>query len=95
MEHSFNVEVACKEGLEAACVYSLIAYYHYDNRALGHCYRKGEYWVDFSIFSYEEFLPYLTRDQIKNSLDKLVKDGLIEKGDFKDSESDYYKIKEV
>ncbi len=82
MKQMFDVDLAAKEGIEAACIYNTIERTVYENRALGHCLKRGKYWADFKMCAYMYFHPYLTRAQIKSSLEKLTRDGLIEKGDF-------------
>lgn len=94
MKVSFDVGIAIEEGIEAACVYDTIDRTYKDNRALGRCRKDGKYWVAYPTASYRCFHPYLTEEQIEESLEKLTEDGLIVKGNFKVCGWDTYTITE-
>lgn len=82
MTHSFNVDIAVKYGLNEAIILGNIHYWVTKNEANGTNLHEGRYWTYNSIAAFSKLFPYLTPKQIRGALDRLVKRGLILKGNF-------------
>ena len=85
MEHSFNVEIAIKYGIEEAILFKNISFWIKKNRANNENYYANTYWTYNSIRAYKELFPYLTTYQIKQALKHLVDTKMIEIGNFNKS----------
>lgn len=96
--HSFNVELASRIGLNSAIIFQHIHYwctqnkkggrnaieYEYSDGSDGEAknVRKVFFWTYNSVQEYQETFPYLTYDQIRRCLEKLLKNGLLFSGVF-------------
>lgn len=88
MFHSFDIEIAKKYGVNAAIIYQNFLFWICQNKANGRNYYDGRYWTYNSIKALSEILPYLTVDQIRRALDKLVDSGILIKGNYNKSSYD-------
>ena len=82
MKHMFDADVAKAHGVNAAIVFQNIAYLCEYNRMNETNYHDGNYWTFNSRKAFSEQHPYLTEKQIRTALDKLVKSGLLAKGNY-------------
>ena len=82
MNHSFNVELAIKYGVNSAILFENMYFWIKKNQANDTNYFDGNYWTFNSIRAYEELFPYMSQKQIKTALDKLVDEGLVIVGDY-------------
>lgn len=96
--HSFNTELASRIGLNSAIIFQHIHYWCAQNKkggrnAIEYEYNDGSdgeakkvtkvfFWTYNSVREYQETFPYLTYDQIRRCLEKLLKNGLIFSGVF-------------
>ncbi|AVX04315.1 hypothetical protein MXMO3_01790 [Maritalea myrionectae] len=80
--HSFDPEVAKIVGVNAATIYQNIAFWIEKNQANEKHLYDGQYWTYNSVKAFGEQFPYLSADQIRNALKKLVEQGFIVKGDY-------------
>lgn len=80
--HLFNVEIAVEYGLNEAIILENIHYWVMKNEANNTHLHEGRYWTYNSITAFSKLFPYLTTKQIRSTLDKLVKHGLVLKGNF-------------
>lgn len=80
--HSFDVGIAIKFGMEAAVIYNQILYWLIHNRIHGTNFHKGRTWTYNTPEAMQEFIPYLTHRQIRNGLDKLVAGKVLLKDNF-------------
>lgn len=87
-KHSFDVEIACKVGANAAAVYEYIRYWCARNAKAGKNEHDGEYWMFCTAREFKEHFPYLSVDQINRSLKLLTDAELIKKGCFNKSPID-------
>lgn len=88
MNHSFNVEIAERYGINCAILAENLYFWIKKNMANGaNCY-DGHYWTYNSINAFEELFPYMTKNQIRNALIKLEKEGLIITGNYNKSAYD-------
>lgn len=88
MYHSFDTEIAKKYGVNASIIYQNFLFWICQNKANGKHYFDGRYWTYNSIKALSELFPYLTVDQIRRALDKLVDSGVLIKGNYNKSAYD-------
>ena len=88
MNHSFNVEMAERYGINCSILAEHLYFWIKKNMANEvNCY-DGRYWTYNSINAFEELFPYMTKNQIRNALIKLEKEGLIITGNYNKSAYD-------
>lgn len=71
MNHSFNVELAMKYGIEEAILIENFAFWIKKNAANGVNYVDGEYWTYNTAKALEELFPYMNLKKIQRILVKL------------------------
>lgn len=81
-EYSFNIDIACKVGINAAVVYYNLSFWIDKNIANGKNFKDGKYWTYNSIKAFEKLFPFMSGRQIRTALEKLKDSGLIEEGSF-------------
>ena len=89
MNHSFNVEVATKYGVEEAILLENLYFWCKKNKANKTNFHDGYYWTYNSVKAFEELFPYMKRNKIYNSLKKLEESGLIKTGDYNSNKYDH------
>lgn len=82
MEHSFDIDIAVKVGVNAAVIYNNILHWVAWNKANELNYKCGHYWSYNSMKAFAELFPYMTEKQIRGAVDKLKDEGLIKVGHF-------------
>lgn len=82
MQHSFDVEIAIQYGINQAIILNNLFFWIQKNKANGKHFYDGHYWTYNSKKAFSELLPYMSERQIDYALSKLVKDGLIIKGNY-------------
>lgn len=82
MEHSFDVDVAVKYGVNAAILLQNLYWWIQKNRANKLHYHDGTYWTYNSREAYTKLFPYLSERQVKTAMDKLIADGIVITGDY-------------
>ena len=80
MNHSFDIGIAEKYGINAAVLLQNIFFWCQKNKANGHNFIDGKYWTYNSRNAFREIFPYFSERQIKTALDKLIDDGVIVTG---------------
>ncbi len=88
MNHSFNIEDAKAYGVNCAVILENIRFWVAKNKANDKHNYDGKYWTYNSIPAFQELFPYLSYDQIRRALSKLVDAGEIEKGDYNENPYD-------
>jgi hypothetical protein len=88
MEHHLNTEDADKYGPIAAIVLNNIKYWICKNKANHRHFHDGRTWTYNSIEAFHKIFHYLSIWQIRRVLDKLVKAGVLLKGNFNKSKYD-------
>ena len=83
MNHSFDVNVACKIGLEKAILIQHIGYWLIKNKANHTCYKDGSYWTYTSSEALAEIFPYLNSRSIRRYMTELERDGYLKSAQFK------------
>ena len=82
MEHSFDIDIAKKYGVQAAVILKNIHFWIEKNKANEVNYYDGYYWTYNSKKAFSELFPYMTARQIDYALQKLIDDGLIITGNY-------------
>lgn len=85
MYHSFDVYIAKKIGVYPAIILNYIYFWTEHNRANETNYYDGYYWTYNSIRAFEDLFPYLSKKQIRSSLEVLISEELIVKGNYNSS----------
>lgn len=88
LSHCFNVGVACEYGVSEAVllqnIYSLVA----KNAANESHYHDGRYWTRGSAAAFAKLFPYFTEKQVRYTLEKMEKHGLILVGNYNEQPFD-------
>lgn len=88
MNHSFNVEVAKKYGVDGAIIIENIYFWIAKNRANKKHFYNGNYWTYNSITAFMELFPYWSSGQLERIIKKLEVDGAILTGNYNKSKYD-------
>jgi hypothetical protein len=88
MNHSFNIEDAKKYNMTCAVILENIRFWVAKNKANDKHSYDGKYWTYNSIPAFQELFPYMSYDQIRRALAKLVDAGVIEKGNYNENNYD-------
>ena len=81
MNHSFDVGVAKQHGVGAAALFQTLVFWIGQNRAEGRNFQAGRYWSYNSYRAMTRFCPYLSADQLRRCVERLVAGGLLIKRD--------------
>ena len=88
MQHSFNVNIAKLYGIAPAVILGNMEFWIEQNRANRRHFYDGKYWTYNSKRAMAELFPYLSERQIHYAMEKLLKEDLIEKGNFNENQYD-------
>jgi hypothetical protein len=83
--HTFDPKIAQEVGIPAAVIFQNIRFWVAKNAAFGSVgrhYRDGAWWTYHSIKGMALLFPYLTENQVRRAIDRLVEVGLIEAGNY-------------
>lgn len=82
MNHSFNIELAQKYGLNEAILIENMRFWILKNRANDANFHDGKTWTYNSIAAFKELFPYLPLRAIRTALDNLVSKKVLIKGNY-------------
>lgn len=88
MNHSFDVDIAVKYGMLEAVMINNFAYWISKNMANEKHFHDGRYWTYNTVSAFEELFPYASKKQIRNALEHLRTEGLIETGNYNEKAFD-------
>lgn len=88
MQHSFDVEIAQKYGVNAAIILNNLEHWIKKNEANGINNFDGNFWTFNSRRAYREIFPYMGERQINTAFQKLIEGGIIETGNYNKSAYD-------
>lgn len=80
--HSFSVSLAEKIGLKESILLQHLFFWHQKNKANDHNIFDGKVWTYNSIKAFQEIFPYMSKNEIVNSLKRMVDSGLIIEGNY-------------
>lgn len=98
MQHSFNVEIAKKNGILEAVLLNHLWFWIKKNKANNTNFFDGNYWTYNSKKAFSELFPYASERQIDYALKKLIDCGLVITGNYNKSSYDrtlWYAITKV
>jgi len=82
VEHTFSVEMAVRFGVAAAAIYRNFQFWISKNLADGRHFHDGRTWTYHTIRGLADLFPYLTVWEVRAGVNKLIKAGIIQKGNF-------------
>ena len=82
MNHSFNIEVACKLNISKAILLENFYFWIKHNKANNTNFHDGEYWTYNSTRAFSELFPYMSESCIKKNLLQLINDGYLIEGNY-------------
>lgn len=82
MQHSFDVEIAEKYGVNCAIILNNLQFWIAKNKANGTNFHDGRFWTFNSMKAFSELFPYMTSKQIRGALDTLRDEGLLITGNY-------------
>lgn len=88
MNHSFNIDIAAEYGIPCAVLLEHIWFWISKNTADGRHFHDGTYWTYSSVKAFSKLFPYMSKDQIRRALEKLVAEGLLITGNFNEEAYD-------
>lgn len=88
MQHSFDIKVAEEYGIAEAILLQNFSFWLAKNKANNQNLHDGRYWTYNSIKAFKELYPYLTENQLRRTLAKLIKEGLVVTGNYNESTYD-------
>lgn len=91
MEHHFNVEVAKEYGMAAAVLLNNFIFWQKENEANRRNFHEGRYWSYNTVKAFTELFPYLSTQNIRTAIKKLMEGGLVISGEFSDDPYDHTK----
>ena len=82
MEYSFDVDHAVKYGVDEAIFLKNLIFWIKKNKANNRHFYDGHTWTYNSVKAYSELFPFWTYAKIRGIIDKLIKEGVIMKGNY-------------
>jgi len=86
--HSFEPDIAARVGVNAAVLYQNILFWTRKNLANARHVKDGKVWTYNSVKAWADMFPYMTGNQIRTALAKLVDAGLIHEGNHNETAYD-------
>jgi len=88
MEHSFNIEIATKYGIEEAILLNNLYFWICKNIVNKQNFYDNYYWTYNTMEAFAQLFPYMNKRQIGYRLQHLVDENLIIKGNYNNSQLD-------
>lgn len=88
MQHSFDIDIATKYGVNCAIILNNLQFWIAKNQANGTNYHDGRYWTFNSAEAFAKLFPYMTVRQINYALQKLRDEGILETGNYNEKPYD-------
>jgi len=85
---TFDEEIAKSLGIGTAIILQNIEFWQMKNEANGHNFHDGYFWVYNSTTAFEKLFTFLTRRQIRTSLEKLEKNEILLVGNYNKDKRD-------
>lgn len=82
MEHSFDVDVAVRFGVNAAIIFKNLYHWVEKNRANEKNFHDGRYWTYNSVKAFHDLFPYLSEKQIRTAINTLIEGGAVVTGNY-------------
>lgn len=88
MNYIFDVDIACKVGVNGAIFLNNLLFWIKKNEANETNFFDGRYWTYNSIKAYQKLFPFWSEKQIRTIVKKLVDDGYVMTGHYSDNKYD-------
>jgi len=88
MNHSFDIEVAEKHGIEAAIIIENLKFWVSKNKANNKNYYDGRTWVYNSVTAWHDLFPYIKEATIRRVLKELIKKEVLVSGKYNKAKYD-------
>lgn len=88
MNHSFDVDHAAKYGVFEAILIGNFQFWIAKNKANGEKFFDGRTWTYNSVNAYADQFPYLTANQVRRALERLVSAGVMVVGNYNERAMD-------
>src|SRR6185503_6404796 len=88
LHHSFEVDLACKYGMESAALIHHLQYWIRHNKSLKRNFKEGKTWSYQTLREIKAHFPYWSIKQTERNIKKLIDQGVIIKGNFNNSPYD-------
>ena len=82
MKHYYDTEIAKDVGVIAAAIFEHIRYWVEQNQASGVNFEDDRYWMYSTIADFQEYFDYLSADQIRRAMRKLIDKSYITTGNY-------------
>lgn len=82
MQHSFDIDIAIKYGIEPAIILNNIQFWTAKNAANNHNFHDNKHWIYNSVRAWSELFPYMSANTIRNGLKKLEDCGILISGNY-------------
>ena len=89
MNHSFDIDLAQKFGLNEAILLENIRFWIQKNRANESHHHDGRTWTYNSVAAFREIFPYMGPKAIRAALERLVDGGVLLKGNYNTKSTDH------
>ena len=86
--HTFDPNIAAKVGINAAIIYQNLIFWTQKNMANGRHIHDGHVWTYNSVKAWADMFPYLSGNQVRRALAKLIETGMIAEGNYNKSAYD-------
>jgi len=97
VNHSFDVNIAVRHGIQAAVLIENLRFWLLKNIANKKNFHEGHYWTYNSVKAFAELFPYMSEDSIQRVLKKLEVEGILFTGSFNHNSHDrtkWYRLSE-
>ena len=88
MEHSFNIDIAKKVGIEEAIFLNNLYYWIHKNAANNKMFFDGSYWTYNTKQAYAELFPYMGYSKVKRVINTLTEANIIKTGNYNKDKMD-------
>jgi len=95
MEHHFNTDVAKEYGINCAVLLNHFVFWQKENEANRRNYHEGRYWSYNTIKAFTEMFNYLSTQNIRTAIRKLMDAEILIAGEFSDDPYDHTKYYSV
>lgn len=86
--HSFDVAIATKYDIETAIMLQHFCFWYQRNKANNRNFHDGTYWTYNSIAAFTEMFPYMSNDQMRRVIKRMIENDLIRKGNYSTNKYD-------
>ena len=82
MNHSFDVDIACLHGVDAAILIENFRFWIAKNKANNRHFYDGRWWTYNSVKAFSELFPYWSGPQVRRIIEKLQDAGVLVSGSY-------------